>query len=123
MTPKKILTILRLAFWLLLGVILALALMPAENAPSVFAEDKSNHILAFFTLSLMARLLWPQARLPLLFLLLTLLGGAIELLQLAMGFGREADWLDFGADVLAIALGLLVARLLASLTRKSSTAD
>ncbi|MEH6789082.1 hypothetical protein [Parasphingorhabdus sp.] len=119
----KILTILRLAFWLLLGVILALALMPAEYAPSVFAEDKSNHILAFFALSLMARLLWPQARLPLLFLLLTLLGGAIELLQLAMGFGREADWLDFGADVLAIALGLLVARLLASLTRKKSTAD
>ena len=119
----KILTIFRVGFWLLLGVILALALMPAENAPSVSNDDKINHILAFFTLSFTARLLWPQARLPLLALLLTLLGGAIELLQLTMGFGREADWLDFAADVLAIALGLLAAKLLTSLTRKSSIAD
>ncbi|WP_373491367.1 hypothetical protein [Parasphingorhabdus sp.] len=113
----------RLAFWLLLGIILILALIPADDAPSVSTDDKLNHILAFFTLSFMARLLWPRLKLAILFLLLTLLGGAIELLQLVMGFGREADWMDFGADVLAIALGLLAAKLIGTLTSKSSTAE
>ncbi len=115
-------TILRLAFWLLLGIILALSLMPSEDAPTVFADDKLNHILAFFTLSLMARLLWPQARLAILFVLLTLLGGGIELLQLAMGFGREADWMDFAADIVAIVLGMLAGNALGKIKSKSPTA-
>lgn len=119
----KIQTILRLAFWLLLGLILALSLMPSEDALTVFADDKLNHILAFFTLSFMARLLWPRAKLAILFVLLALLGGGIELLQLAMGFGREADWMDFAADIVAIALGMLAGNLIGNRTSKISTAE
>ena len=120
MTAPKIF---RILFWLLLGVILVLALMPAESAPSVSNDDKINHILAFFTLSFMAHLLWPQARLPLLFLLLTLLGGAIELLQLTMGFGRDADWMDFVADIVAILLGILAGKLVWSMKAKRSATE
>ena len=116
-------TILRLLFWPLLGVILALSLMPAEDAPAVFADDKLNHILAFFTLSMMARWLWPRINFALLFVFLTAFGGAIELLQLAMGFGRDADWMDFAADIVAIALGMLAGSALANIKSKSSTVE
>ena len=116
-------SILRIAFWLLFGLILALSLVPAEDAPTVFADDKLNHILAFFTLSMMARWLWPRINFALLFVFLTAFGGAIELLQLAMGFGRDADWMDFAADIVAIALGMLAGSALANIKSKSSTVE
>ena len=37
-----------------------------------------------------------------------IVGGAIELLQLHLNWGRSAEWLDFLADTLGIVLGLLV---------------
>tara|TARA_R110001599_G_scaffold143302_1_gene324201 strand:+ start:712 stop:1074 length:363 start_codon:yes stop_codon:yes gene_type:complete len=115
MTAPKIF---RLFFWLLLGIILVISLMPAGEAPTVFANDKFNHILAFFTLSLMARLLWWRTHVGILFVLLMAFGGGIELLQLSMGFGRHADWMDFSADLVAILLGLLAGKLFWSLTGK-----
>ncbi len=108
----KTLNIFRILFWLLLGIILAISLMPAGGAPTVFAYDKLNHGLAFFTLSLMARLLWPRTNVVILFVLLMIFGGGIELLQLTMGLGRDADWWDFAADVAAILLGISVGKLL-----------
>ncbi|MEP2988156.1 MAG: teicoplanin resistance protein VanZ [Parasphingorhabdus sp.] len=98
---------LRFIFWLMLGGILAISIMPAANAPTVFADDKLNHILAFFVLSLMARILWPRINVLILASMLTVFGGAIELLQFSMGLGRQADWMDFAADVFAILLGIL----------------
>ena len=50
----------RILFWLLLIVILVISQMPAENAPTVFVDDKMNHILAFFTLAFLARIAWPR---------------------------------------------------------------
>ena len=88
----KVLNIFRILFWLLLGIILAISLMPAADAPTVFAYDKLNHGLAFFTL-------------------LMIFGGGIELLQWSMGLGRDADWMDFAADIVAIVLGLLAGKL------------
>tara|TARA_R110000824_G_scaffold37547_3_gene115450 strand:- start:812 stop:1174 length:363 start_codon:yes stop_codon:yes gene_type:complete len=110
--------IFRILFWLLLGIILVISIMPAGDAPTVFANDKLNHGLAFFTLSLMARLLWTRTNAAILFVLLMIFGGGIELLQLSMGFGRDADWMDFAADVGAIALGILVGKLFWSLKSK-----
>lgn len=37
------------------------------------------------------------------------LGGAIELLQGAMGLGRGADWLDFAADAAGVAVAYFAA--------------
>jgi hypothetical protein len=115
--------IFRILFWLLLAVILAISLMPAADAPTVFANDKLNHGLAFFALSLMARLLWARTHAAILFVLLMAFGGGIELLQLAMGFGRDADWMDFAADIAAIVLGLLAGRLFWNLTGKRQIAE
>lgn len=120
MTAPKIF---RIFFWLLLGIILAVSIMPAGDAPTVFANDKLNHGLAFFTLSLMARLLWTRTHAAILFVLLMAFGGGIELLQLVMGWGRDADWLDFAADIVAIALGMLAGTLLWSVKSRSSVTE
>lgn len=114
---------LRIAFWLLLGTILALSIMPAEDAPTVFANDKLNHALAFFTLSLMARMLWSRAHFAMLIGLLALFGGGIELLQWAMGFGRDADWMDFAADIAAILAGIWAGAMVSGRKAKASVPD
>ncbi len=112
---------LRFIFWLLLGGILAISIMPASDAPTVFADDKLNHILAFFVLSFMARIAWPRINALVLFVMLALFGGAIEILQFSMGLGRQADWMDFAADVLAILIGTLVGQLINGFRRKTAT--
>ena len=116
-------TLFRILFWLLLAIILFISLLPAAEAPTVFANDKLNHGLAFFTLSMMARLLWARTHAAILFILLVAFGGAIELLQLAMGFGRDADWIDFAADILAILLGIGAGKLFWSFKGRRATAE
>ena len=115
--------IFRILFWLLLGIILAISIMPAAEAPTVFAYDKLNHGLAFFSLSLMARLLWARTNAALLFVLLMVFGGGIELLQWSMGLGRDADWMDFAADIVAILLGILAGKLFWSIRGKNSVTE
>lgn len=112
---------LRFIFWLLLCGILAISIMPATNAPTVFTDDKLNHILAFFVLSSMARIAWPRINALLLFVMLAVFGGAIEILQFSMGLGRQADWMDFAADVLAIVIGMLIGHLINSFRKKTVT--
>lgn len=99
----------RILFWLLLMAILVISQMPAENAPTVFADDKLNHILAFFVLSFIARIAWVRVDASILFFLLASFGASIEVLQFGMGFGRDADWMDLVADIGAIAAGMLLA--------------
>lgn len=113
----NILSFFRVFFWALLLAVLVVALLPPNDAPSFFVLDKLNHILAFFALSSIARVLWPRRSIALLFTLLIVFGGSIELLQSLMPFGRTAEWMDFGADVIAILLGLLVGQLILGLKK------
>ena len=115
--------ILRLFFWLLLGAVLAISIMPAEDAPAVFANDKFNHVLAFFTLSFMARILWSRTDATILFGMLSVFGGGIELLQLSMGFGRDADGLDFATDIVALAVGVLSGKIFHSWKGKGTITE
>ena len=115
--------ILYVIFWLLLGAVLTIGIMPAEDAPAVFANDKFNHVLAFYTLSLMARILWSRVDAILLFVMLSVFGGGIELLQMAMGFGRDADWMDFATDIIAISFGILSGKMFASWKGKASITE
>lgn len=116
-------TIFRILFWILLGIILAISLMPAGDAPTVFAYDKLNHGLAFFILSLMARLLWSRTNAVVLLVLLMIFGGGIEFLQFSMGLGRDADWMDFAADIVAILLGILAGKLFWSVRGNRSVTE
>lgn len=106
-----------------MGTVLIAAIVPANDAPSVFASDKLNHILAFLVLSFLAKILWPQTKIAILFGLLATLGGGIELMQMSLGFGRDADLMDFAADLFAIALGLVAAYTVIGLSRNSTFAE
>ncbi|MXO60039.1 teicoplanin resistance protein VanZ [Altererythrobacter salegens] len=97
--------------------------MPSKMAPSVFASDKLNHMLAFFVLASFAKSLWPRKKLLTIFGLLALYGGLIEVIQWAMGFGRDADWVDFLADVVAICFGLAAVKLMNTNRKSASEID
>lgn len=99
----------RRAYGVLVVLLLFVALVPQADAPLGTPNDKVNHILAFLTLAIAARLLWPAAHPLVLFLWLALFGGLIEVLQDVMGLGRDGDWVDFVADVGAIVVGLALA--------------
>ena len=100
---------LALLFWLLLIVISGLALAPKPPAGADLGWDKLNHLAAFAALGLLARWAWPTQGL-LRWLLGLLCYGA--LLEIAQGLtpNRQAEW----ADLLADALGLLLALLLSA---------
>jgi len=104
-----ILGLFRFLFFVMLGAILVIALLPNSMAVALFASDKLNHLLAFFVLSFSSRVLWPRTNAILVFGLLAMYGGSIEIFQWALGFGRDADWLDFAADVLALFAGFAFA--------------
>ncbi|WP_305096586.1 teicoplanin resistance protein VanZ [Croceibacterium aestuarii] len=111
----------QLIFWLLLSAIFMVALMPAKIAPSVFASDKLNHMLAFFVLAAFAKSLWPRRGLLTIFAWLALYGGLIEILQWALGFGRDANWMDLAADLVAICFGLVAMSWMKSNRKSIST--
>lgn len=102
----------RRGYWGLVVFLLVIALVPQADAPIGTPNDKVNHILAFFTLAVFARLLWQRAPLVAPFLWLTLFGGLIEVLQHVMQLGRDGDWADFFADIAAIVAGLAMGGLL-----------
>ncbi len=104
------------SWWIAGGVVMALAivtlsLLPAADLPSVQLWDKFEHALAYFALAAwfggVAR---PQRYLRVA-LALVVLGIAVEFAQGAMGVGRTSDLHDVYANVVGIALGLLVALL------------
>jgi len=105
-------TTLRLArVWYLLGALLTVlvviaSLVPARDLPRLHVSDKVEHILAYLALALwFGGLIAPRGYFRLALGLLAL-GGGIEIAQGLMGLGRQADWYDFYADALGVALGL-----------------
>ena len=98
----------RVAFWLAVaaGIVLALWPQPGPQEPWFTGADKVEHALSFALLRWIGRRAGYRSALALAISLL-LLGGAIELAQ---GFTatRTADWFDWLADALGIALGSAV---------------
>ena len=92
----------RLALWVALPVTLYFALAPQPPDMGV-TSDKTLHVLAFLVLTLLARLAYPAASWQRLLAAMALFGALIELLQGAMGWGRQADIRDWLADVAAAA--------------------
>lgn len=86
----------------LLIVVLALSLLPLGPDAPTTGWDKTNHLLAFSTLAIVACLAYPR-RIPALLLALLCYGALIEVLQSFTSY-RSAEW----ADLLADAVGLLV---------------
>ena len=102
----------RLIFWAAALLALIMALLPKPPALPGDPSDKLQHILAFFTLAVLARLAYPQRSSLWLLGALALFGAVIELGQLIPGLNRDGDIVDWIADVVAAALGLAAAGVL-----------
>ena len=96
-------------------VILFMALAPPSAQISGGINDKVLHFTAFATLVLPCAIFLAR-HLAWIVPLTFAFGGAIELVQ--PGFGREASWADFHADVLGVMFGVLLGLVLRSLVKR-----
>ena len=98
-------------FWAALVLVGTLTLLPAEALPPELFEfdlwDKVQHALAFTVLGLWGLLVYPLHPWRVLLGLLCF-GGAIEVAQ-AMTTWRFAEWHDWLADTVGLALGAALA--------------
>lgn len=110
----------RACFWIavLAGVVLALWPAPQHSEPWFPAADKLEHALAFAVLVALGRLGGYRSVLALAVGLLAL-GGAIEVAQ-SFTDTRTAEWLDWFADAMGIALGIGVWASVRALRSRSS---
>jgi VanZ family protein len=98
--------------WLLtLAVVLGSLIPPAEmELVTPIINDKLLHGFAYFLMGMWFAGSMEPPKHGWLALGLVLLGGAIEILQYYMGFGRDADWKDFLADIIGVVLAITLAR-------------
>jgi VanZ family protein len=101
-------------FWLASGTALVLlvtwlCLRPSAGSEQLFPNaDKWAHFLAFFALAGFLLALVERRRYAATCAALIVFGGAIEVAQYLMPYGRSAEWLDLAADGLGIVVGLAV---------------
>ncbi|WP_372731176.1 hypothetical protein [Novosphingobium sp.] len=113
----------RMAFWPALIFALVMAVLPKPpELPTDNLGDKFHHMLAFFTLTVLAGAGWPRFSMLRLALWLSLVGAGIELAQAIPALHRMADWRDWVADTGAILAGLLPVAVLRHLNRRSGSA-
>ncbi|WP_347303779.1 hypothetical protein V5740_03925 [Croceibacterium sp. TMG7-5b_MA50] len=110
----------RLLFWAATLFAVTMALWPlATPVPTAGLGDKWQHMIAFFTLTLLAGLGWPSARLPVLLVYMVLLGLIIEVAQWALPMlNRQGSWLDWLADGAATLAALLMLAALRPMQRR-----
>ncbi|WP_294391876.1 teicoplanin resistance protein VanZ [uncultured Sphingomonas sp.] len=97
------------ACWLAVAAAYIAAILPQQEAPHLGGSDKTDHMAAFFTVSLLARFAYPHVRTWRLFVPIALFGGFIELSQMIPAIHRDAEWADWAADMIASAAALLIA--------------
>ncbi len=97
-----------LAFWAALLFALVMALLPKPPALPGNPGDKVQHVIAFVTLTALARLAYPRVRTWMLIIGLAAFGAVIELGQMAPGLGRDGSIDDWLADIAAVGAVLLV---------------
>ncbi len=98
----------RLAFWPAFVFALVMAVLPKPpSLPIDNLGDKFAHMLAFFTLSLLAGVGWPKASLLRAALWLSVVGAGIEVVQLIPVLHRDSDWRDWVADSAAILVAMI----------------
>ena len=91
----------RALFWIALVFALVMALLPQPPSLPGTSSDKTQHMIAFAVLSLLAALAYPQLQLGEIFIAMAALGALIEVLQLIPALGRDAEFMDWVADCAA----------------------
>lgn len=95
----------RAAFWIALLVTLALAFAPVEWTIGILS-DRAQHLVAFFVLAALGVANWGRRSALTIGVALAALGGAIEIVQATPLIGRDAEIMDWLADVAGILLAL-----------------
>lgn len=99
-------------FWLAAGTALVLlvtwlCLRPSAGGEPWFPHaDKYQHAAAFLGLAGLLLALVERRHYAAVCIALLAFGGAIEVAQYLMPYGRSAEWADLAADALGVALGL-----------------
>ena len=102
-------SVLRPLFWIMGLFALFMALIPHPPALHVFEGDKIQHMAAFASLTVVARLGWRDLHWSRILIGLSLFGVAIELLQALPIIHRDCQFSDWVADTLAILVALPLA--------------
>ncbi len=92
--------------WFIICVIFMLAVLPAKKMPEAGFNDKVNHVIAFFVLSIFALFAYPGVYLRS-GLWLMLYGILIEIVQIWIP-GRNCSLPDLVADLCGILTGMVV---------------
>jgi len=97
------------AFWAALLFAYVEAIIPGKDALMLSEWDKINHMIAFFTITFLARAAYPRIPTFRLFMLMAVFGAFIELSQALPFIHRDAEWDDWFADLIATVVALIVA--------------
>ena len=97
----------RLLFWSALIFALVMANLPQPPLAGA-VDDKSMHMLAFGVLAALVAFGYPRTSLWLLLGGLATFGALIEFTQLFAGYGRQADFNDWVADMVATGAVFLI---------------
>jgi VanZ family protein len=109
MHPDRLPRPLRLALYAgAVAILLYLCLAPTTALPEAGLGDKWEHAVAWWVLAGLGLILAPR-RPRAIGVFCLALGGAIELAQATMGFGRHGDWRDLAADALGVAAAYALA--------------
>lgn len=99
----------RVLLWLAVATAYIAAILPQREAPHLGGSDKVDHMAAFLTVTILARLAHPRVPIWRLLVLVAAFGAAIELSQAVPFIHRDAEWADWVADMAAALIGLVVA--------------
>lgn len=102
-----------------LAAVTLVTLLPPGNVPATALSDKLGHLLAYLVLAALGRLAFRgPVSLAVVLIGLPLYGGALELVQWGMGFGRSAEI----RDAVANGLGAWAGSLACSIARRIGAA-
>jgi hypothetical protein len=100
-----------LAFAAALGLTMFMALVPQPPELPVALSDKTQHATAFAVLAALGACAWPRRLAPIAVVLIVI-GGLIEILQMIPILHRDAEFADWATDVAATLATLLVVRMI-----------
>lgn len=113
------LVVCRLAFFTAFTVVSVLSLAPRSLTPPIDVWDKLQHLAGYAALALLAKAAYRGAGVRWwMALFLCSWGGLLELAQRYVP-GRSADWLDVGANIAGVVLGIAIAELAGRLLRRA----
>ncbi|MEW4466787.1 hypothetical protein AB1K62_03010 [Parasphingorhabdus sp. JC815] len=98
--------LIQIGFWSTLAVVSWFAFSP--HPPQIAVGDKLQHGFAFMVLCIMMAIAYPRLRWFHLFLLLSVFGAVIELIQAIPALNRDSSFADWIADMVAIILALVM---------------